>query len=551
MTTPSIPAIQAHNLTFSLSNGDILLNGINFISTPGLNALIGANGSGKSTLARLLCGQLTPDNGRVERYGHIVYLAQTEPADTAERRLVDGLGFGAKYDALRRIEQGKAVDADFDRLNEHWLLNEDMQTICAHLKLPFSPQRKLHQLSGGQQMRIRLWRALESAPDCLILDEPTNHLDIQGRRWLQQTLQDFIRRTSASVLVISHDIELLHQVDDIIELNQGHLRRYGGNYQTYREIKNAETQAARQQLQHAKDSQKQAEQQIQRRMEKAQRRQVNASRSRRKGGQAKIILDFGKERSQHTITRLTTLSGQQRAQSADAVQQARQRVVETSPVRFEFTQAVPDHNKPCLVATDLVLPYGDTAPRSFTLRGRDKVWLQGVNGSGKSTLLQVMTGQLSPAGGALQISTPVYWLNQYGLNQYGLNQHGLNQPFQLQNDNGNWNALDYLQARCPTLDITTARTHLAQTGLSSQQIKVPVSQLSGGEQVKLAMLSLARQPEAGLLLLDEPDNHLDLNAKQVLAQALADYPGAAILISHDPGFVEQAGFTQTLLLKGD
>lgn len=529
--TTFTPAIQAHNLTFSLRCGTSLLAGLDFTSTPGLSALIGKNGSGKSTLARLLSGQLTPENGSIIRHGRVIYLSQHGHDDAHSCRLVDGLGLKEKYNALRRIERGHSTPEDFDTLNDDWLLSERIEALCSSLKLPHQPDMLLSQLSGGERMRVRIHAAITASPDFLILDEPTNHLDQESRHWLQRTLREHSQK-QAGVLVISHDVSLLNQADNLIELTQGKLLNYGGNYQSYREQKENEQQGAFHRLHHAKASYKQEQQQRQKSLEKSQKRTANAHRLRQRGGQAKILLDSAKERSQHTLNRLSNLSSQRLAQHADAVQQAQKTIDKTASVRFDFFPSQPRHNALCVAAFNLVLPHGQKTPITFTLSAGDTLWLQGTNGSGKSTLLNIIAQQLMPVEGSFKLNSPVHWLSQQGF---------LAKTCQT-------NALEYIQQHCPAIDNTTARTRLAQAGLYSHQLNTPIHKLSGGEQVKLAMLRVALQPEAGLLLLDEPDNHLDLEAKQILAQALTDYPGAAILISHDPDFAQQTGFNQTLSL---
>lgn len=530
-------SISAQSISLQWSDGSIAFKNINFTLSPGLHALVGRNGSGKSTLAQVLAGALPePDallsSGSVHRSGSVRYVAQTEQIEDIS--IAEFLNAQPILTALERIAQGSSEQADFDAVGDNWTFADDLQQQLSTLGVWDSEHgfnKKAGDLSGGESGRLRLFKAFVENPMHLILDEPSNHLDTEGRAWLLQQCLNFVAQSGHCLLVVSHDRELMQYANSVSELNSLGLQSYSGNYNDYIELAELQIGAAERQLKHAIKQTKTLEKQIRKTLEKAEKRQRRGQAARAKGSQAKVILDFAKENAQKTSQALSTQTSRQQAQTGERVRNGKSRLAAMQNVQLSFANASVVKRKRLLLCEALVLPYGNSKPLNMSLNPGDKVHLTGANGMGKSTFLQVLTKKLTPEAGHLLINCHA---------------HLLDQKFSLIDTNRE--VLENLSSYVPQKNITELRTALAQAGLYEDAINRSAKHLSGGEAMKLAMLMVTMQEEPELLLLDEPDNHLDIQSKQQLAQAIRAYQGALLVVSHDKHFVEDAEVTQTFEL---
>ena len=231
-----MPAPVHSVLTFSgvgltWPDGTVAFDGLDLLVTPGRSGLVGANGSGKSTLLRLAAGELRPTAGSVSVAGEVGYLPQDLILDRS-RRVDDVLGIGTALRALRALDAGSGDPRDLEAIGDHWDVEERAVAELARLGLPASVlDRRLGELSGGEAVRLGLARLLLRRPDVLLLDEPTNNLDAAARSRLYDVLGSWPR----TLLVVSHDRELLERVDRIGELRDGAVRWYGGGFSSYAE----------------------------------------------------------------------------------------------------------------------------------------------------------------------------------------------------------------------------------------------------------------------------------------------------------------------------
>ena len=231
----SAAAIAAHAISFQFDDGRVLFENLDFALGSKRYGLVGRNGIGKSILAQVLAGRRTPSSGRVERRGSIGFLPQNA-ADLVRGSVADALGATARLAALERIEAGGTEAVDFEAVGEDWMLKEDLHNALRQLGLSAALSDPVERFSGGERTRLALLGLALSHPEFLILDEPTNHLDRGGRRWLTERLT----RWPGGALLVTHDRELLANVDRILELNSLGLVSYGGNYSLYRAQKDAE-----------------------------------------------------------------------------------------------------------------------------------------------------------------------------------------------------------------------------------------------------------------------------------------------------------------------
>ena len=494
-------------------------------------ALVGPNGVGKSSLARLIIQARLPARGTLSRHGAIAHLEQ-DAVPNAKLRIVDYLQIGDPYDALMRCQGGIGSSDDIALIGENWSLedrlSQDLRGVgLAHL----SPTQDLTTLSGGEWLRLQLLGMQRREPDLLILDEPSNHLDQSGRTWLESWLRD----ADFAWLLISHDRHLLNLPEEIWELTAAGLEVYGGTYTHYLSEKTSQQNAAMAQAAHATRALQQAKRDHQVSRERQQRKAAKGKRARTKGGQPKMVLDGRQARSEHTTARLSQIKNT-RLSTADAeVTAAKARVQDQVPVQFDAAASAVTANQPILTIDDVSLRYGARSLFSLfdlSLKGPQRVHLAGENGTGKTTLLDLISGVKAPDTGTVTRHVPVGYLLQ--------------------------------QQSCPTVDTpvercrayrpawseTDIRTSLARAGLRRDKAIIPFNKLSAGERLRADLVRLLNCPSpAQLLLLDEPSNHLDIQALEALEGALASYRGCLLFTSHDPVFAENIDVTDRVHLQ--
>lgn len=514
-----MPALlQLDRLSCVLPDGRALFSDLQLSFAPRRIGLVGDNGAGKSVLARLLAGQVPPSSGAVRCDGSVHYVAQE--LDARRYPTVAALaGVTALLAALDRIAQGGVDEADYALVGERWDAHARLRQALDAIDLRhLDAGTPTASLSGGERQRIALQGAWLSQADWLVLDEPSNHLDAQQRARLVAQMARWPR----GLLLISHDRGLLEHVDDIVELSSQGLRSYGGNYAVYAQQRALEQAGFTAALQAEKASARREQRAAQQQAERQQKRVMRGERDGREGNQSKLLLDAKKEKSQDSQGKLRL-----RAQEA---QQARQQRVADASARcapeVERLLLAPDsavpNGKLILELRELVLPYGQAQPLNLVMSGPRRLAVTGDNGSGKSTLLRVIAGQLAPASGEVRSHARVAWLDQHAGGR-----------------DDEWSAVQRLQARNSLLPEGELRTRLALLGIAGARATLPSRLLSGGERMKVALAAeLYAQAPPQLLLLDEPDNHLDLASLQALEQMLGQYAGALLVVSHDRAFLD-------------
>lgn len=524
-------SISVQNLTYRFDNGDTLFSNLSFTLDNKITGLVGRNGVGKSILAALLAGERAPYSGSVFTCCRVAWLRQIGAKEKIFQyeTISDFLGVRERLEALSRIAAGGCDPHDFGLIGDNWLLREELEHQLLALGLPVNPFLPCQALSGGQLTRLALHQLFQFDNSYLILDEPDNHLDEQGKIWLIEQMQRF----DGGILIISHDRDILRCVDNIMELNGLGVRQYGGAYDVYAAYHANELINQERRIDHVKTQIKQMRQTIQKNREKAQQRACQGKQVARSGSQAKILLNNKKQSAERAGGARESNQNRQLAQVQDQLIKLNKQHEMLKQQSLTLGTAEKSASR-VLDITEVCLPYiQPEISITFSVDFGEKIHLSGANGSGKSTLLKVIAGQLPPLQGNIQVRAGLCYLDQH---------------FTLLDSA--CSAKENLGHICSHLTETERRTLLAGIGLKRERADQVVSTLSGGEKMKVAMLAISHQPSNVMLLLDEPDNHLDLDTRLMLAKALRDFAGSLLVVSHDQYFIADIGVSREIKLDG-
>jgi ATPase subunit of ABC transporter with duplicated ATPase domains len=521
--------LRAENLAYGFGNDAPLFSNLSCTLGERITGIVGPNGAGKSLLAHLLVGHLKPLEGTVTCSASVGFLKQINREDGSleNKTLCDFLNMRPKIEALMRVERGVPRDQDFEIIGDDWLLIDDMKTSLQELGLPSDPFMPCALLSGGQLTRLCLHQLFKGGSSYLILDEPSNHLDASGKVWLLEHMKSF----KGGILVITHDRDILAHVHDIFELTPLGFRYYGGNFQVFSAQKTQENLAQERAIEQAKSHIKQLERSLQDSREKAQKRTSQGKKVARSGSQAPVLLGAKKNAAEKSRGTQESHQGRVLEGLQHSLAALEKNYISSKPQTFFLTSSGKRASRVLDVA-NVRLPHGTSELITFFVNYGNRVHIAGPNGSGKSTLMKIISGTLMPCEGTVSATARVCYLDQH---------------FSILNTTES--ARDNLAYHCPHLSDTELRTLLAGIGLRRERADQHVGGLSGGERMKVAMLAMSNQPGDTLLLLDEPDNHLDLDSKRLLAEALNTFMGTLIVVSHDTHFIKDLVITNHVVLE--
>lgn len=488
-------------------NGAPLFQGVNVsVSRGDRMGLVGPNGAGKSTLLGLMEGALSPDAGdvTVEKRVRMGILRQEliagddtpiidevtsfseelknikEKLEDSEKRLENLNENSEDMEAL--IEQHGVLQMEFERYDGYSLEARAMKTLNGLGFKPEDAQRSWAEFSGGWRMRVALAKILLADPDVLLLDEPTNHLDLESLLWVEQYLMDF----KGALVLVSHDRAFLNKlVGKILEVDRGKVTSYSGNFDTYEQTKEQQEQV---QLAAYRNQQ-----------EKVKRIQKFIDQNRVKARTA--------SRAQSRIKMLEKIETIEPPKTAKTL-------------KFNFPQPKPS-GKRVIEISNLKKSYGDIVVYNgfnFHLDRGDRIAFVGPNGAGKSTLMKLIAGIIKPDSGLIKLGHHV--------------EPGYFAQHQYESLTGERTVLEEAMSTRSTLMEQEVRTMLGAFLFSGDDVYKKVKSLSGGEKSRLALTKLMLAPP-NLLLMDEPTNHLDIPSCAMLEQALRQYTGALVLITHD------------------
>ncbi len=499
--------ISFNDVSFGF-NGATLLENITFsLHEEERIGFIGGNGEGKTTLIRLILGELDAERGTIFKKNgiRIGYLAQNGGYDSANTVYGEMREIFAEDEraiaSLREIEKQisttdeqsaeyRALSAKYESLNKKIATRDSyhfdvrIRTVLGGMGFEKVYDQPICTMSGGEKTRLKLCRLLLEEPELLILDEPTNHLDVKTLFWLEEYLSTF----KGAVLTVSHDRYFLDKlVTQIYELENKKLSAFKGNYSKYKVLKAEKTARL------IKEYEKQQEERA-RMQEYVDRNLVRAS---------------------------TTKMAQSRRLALEKMELVEKPTLPPTPPHFHFAYAEKPYER-VLEVKNLRLTAGEKVlleNASFTLARGDKCAVIGDNGTGKSTLIKELVKGKNPAA-TFGRFVKVACYDQENANL-----------------NGNEQVLLELWGRHPLWEQTKVRAILAQAGLVAEDMDKKVAMLSGGERAKLA-LAVFECEQGNFLILDEPTNHLDLAARESLEQALKEFDGTLLFVSHDRYFIQ-------------
>ncbi|TDT62088.1 ATPase subunit of ABC transporter with duplicated ATPase domains [Frigoribacterium sp. PhB116] len=518
-TTPS-PSVVLTDCSFAWPDGAVVLDRVTTAFGRGRTGLVGSNGAGKSTLVRLVTGDLAPTGGRVSTTGPVDLLPQRlrrGPDDT----VADLLGIRPRLDALHAILGGDPDPRHFDALGDDWDLEARAVAALSEVGLDLDTGdllRPVATLSGGQAVLTAVTGVRLRERPVAVLDEPTNDLDLRSRG----LLLDLVDRWRGTLVVVSHDRELLEHVDEIAELRDGSMRTSGGTWSDFEQRLAVERSAAERDLRDA-DQLLRAERRQRIEAETTIARRAKAGRRSAESMPA-IIAHARRNKAEATAGRLRSGHGDAEARARDQVDVASRAVRDDDAVRVDLPDpAIPAGRR---------LAELTVRGRTTVLQGPERIAVVGANGTGKTTLLEQLVGvhgarpHPSADTGATSFTERVAWLPQ--------RRDGL-----LADDD---TVLEHVARAAPTVPDREMRNALARLLVRGSVVDRTTSTLSGGERFRVALAGLVlADPVPQLLVLDEPTNDLDMATTDHLVDVLAAWRGGLVVVSHDERFLDRLG----------
>ncbi|SMC37985.1 ABC-F family ATP-binding cassette domain-containing protein [Janibacter indicus] len=542
--TPGADAlVTLTHLTLDWPDGTRALDDVSGSFGHGRTGLVGRNGSGKTTLLRLMAGELTTTSGAVHVAGTVATLPQQLGLDTT-RTVAEALGIAPVLSAISAIEAGSLDGANFDAAEGRWGIEAEALSALAMLGLPAEPElfdRQLGALSGGEVVTVGLAALQLQRADVALLDEPTNNLDRASRERLVAAVDAW--PTQRSLVVVSHDTELLEHVDRIVEVHGRELRSFDGPWSVYRAAIDAEQQAAADAVQAAEqDLRRQKRDRIEAELKLAGRQRI-ADRDSASKRAPRIIMKTWGMQAEKSAAKHRDIHDDRLQRAKSSLADAEARVREDRSVRIELPATRVPAGRTVLTLRPVGPDKVTAAPpsrllrhtsgrrlRDVVVRGPERIALTGPNGAGKTTLLREVLGlptRVEP------VARLVGRIDEIG-----------HLPQRIELD-GDLTILETVRAAAPTVPPQQVRASLARFLFRGALAERRVAGLSGGERFRVALARvLLADPAPQLVVLDEPTNSLDVDSVDQLVDALSAYEGALLVVSHDEDFLGRLGLTR-------
>lgn len=529
--------LSAQNLTYIHPDREILFENISFsIQKNNKTALVGNNGSGKSTLLKILAGVLSPSSGNVY-LKHKPYFIPQHFGQYNDMTVAEALNIQAKLMALNNILSGNSVIEDFSVLDDDWIIEERSREAISNWQLKIADfSQKLANLSGGEKTKLFLAGIFIHNPEIILLDEPTNHLDESGRK----ILYDFVENCTNTLVVVSHDRCLLELLEPVYELDKAGIKVYGGNYLLYKEQKESEKRAVVHQLE---DKHKELLKAKKTEMEALERKQRNDARGKKKHIKERTLpalMNKLRNKAEESSGKLKKVHIEKIENINRELQEVKQGLPKYNKMKMDFEDSALYKGKILIDAEEVNFRYENKTQLwknniTFNIVSGERICIKGDNGSGKTTLIKMILGTLKPSRGILTRSefNAVYIDQDYSLIRNELTVYQQAQSY-------NFKALQEHEIKI----------RLYRYLFNKDYWDKLCSTISGGEKMRLMLCCLMigeQMPD--MFILDEPTNNLDIENIEILTEAVKEYNGTLLVVSHDKYFLEEININKEILIE--
>ncbi|WP_264536700.1 ribosomal protection-like ABC-F family protein [Flavobacterium sp. N1736] len=523
------------NISYLHTNRDLLFDKITFTANKQEKiALIGNNGVGKSTLLKIISGKLQPSQGLLKADAKPYYVPQIF-GQFNHLTIAEALQIDDKFNALKEILDGDVTEKNLEILNDDWTIEDRCNEALQYWQLQdLDLSQKLETLSGGQKTKIFLAGISIHQPELILLDEPSNHLDLAARN----LLYNFIQNTSGTLLIVSHDRKLLNLLNVVYELSKHGITIYGGNYDFYAEQKQIENNALYQDINSKEKALRKAKEKERETLERQQKLDSRGKKKQEKAGVSRIMMNTLRNNAENSTSKTKSIHAEKIGGITENLHELRAGLPEIDKMKFGFDNARLHKGKILFTATDINFSYNNELlwkeNLNFQILSGDRIALKGKNGSGKTTLIKIIIGKLSPQTGTVYKaeSTIVYIDQDYSLIENQLSVYE--------------QAEKYNTSALQEHDI---RMRLNRFLFSQNDLDKLCSSLSGGEKMRLMLCCLTISNQSpDIIILDEPTNNLDIQNIEILTQAINEYQGTLIVVSHDEYFLDQIDIQNNIKL---
>ncbi|MES2109660.1 MAG: ABC-F family ATP-binding cassette domain-containing protein [Bacteroidota bacterium] len=525
-----------HDVSYIHPNRELLFTRINLnINKHEKIALVGNNGTGKSTLLKLLADVLQPSAGVAKADSTPYYVPQIFGQFNAYT-VAQALQIEDKLKSLDEITNGNATDENFATLGDDWTIDQRCREAFAHWQLEdVSLSQKLDTLSGGQKTKVFLAGIQIHRPEIVLLDEPSNQLDAASR----SILYDYIQSTNNTLVVVSHDRTLLNILNTVYELSKRGITIYGGNFDFYAEQKaieadtlNNDFKSKEKALRKAKETEKES-------AERQQKLDARGRKNQQKAGLPAIVINTLRNKAENSTSRMKGVHAEKVAAIAQELSRLRTALPGIDKMKMDFDDAAIHKGKVLITAVEINFSYDGTKlwkqGLNFQIRSGERLVVKGRNGSGKTTLIKILFGEFKPGSGIIETADfKAIYINQ----DYSLIDNNLTVYEQAQHFNSG------------ALQEHDVKIRLNRFLFTKEYWDKSSNALSGGEKMRLILCCLTISNQApDMMILDEPTNNLDIQNIEILTNAVMEYRGTLIVVSHDDYFLKEIGIERAIELE--
>ncbi|MBX3255900.1 MAG: ABC-F family ATP-binding cassette domain-containing protein [Chitinophagaceae bacterium] len=528
--------LHLQDVTYMHPNRDTLFSHLYFnIHKHRKIALVGNNGAGKTTLLQLLAGRLQPAAGAIKAETKLYYVPQLLQ-ECGDDTVAAVLQVAPRLNALQKILSGDVNEETLQLLNDDWTIEERCREAFAYWDIvDIDLYREMRTLSGGQKTKVLLSGIMIHRPGIVLLDEPSNHLDTAGRN----VLYHYIQNTNDTLVVVSHDRVLLNLLPEVYELNNGNITVYGGNYDFYASQKAIENDARNQELKNKEKELRKAKETERASMERQQKMDARGRKKQEKAGLPTISMKTFKNNAEKSTARMKDIHAGKISGISNELSELRATLPDADKMKMELDNSSLHSGKILVTAQGINFGYNQSMlwkqSLSFEVNSGERIAIKGANGSGKTTLIKMITGEIQPVAGIMRTADmkAIYIDQDYSLINNTLTVYEQAEIF-------NSGALQEHEIKIRLNRFLFSRPYWDK----------PCSVLSGGEKMRLILCCITiatRAPD--MIMLDEPTNNLDIQNTEILTNAINEYKGTLLVISHDEYFLNQLRAERELVLQ--